>query len=498
MQVVQLIEGSPSEPVEPPTFNRREEGHDAATPDPDNAWDQDKVREATTGLSSSLAQFTERVLRSMHDQSREYREQHTTVSALVSMLYEASLENDEGRCPMVRLCLISRDKYSAFNKVETLRFGTIGRLKDPVPLSAAVLVRLGPATEHGASMLLVEGAERELLLWGIIDQQHRTRAYREFATSVSPDSIAYPEFAIEGVGRLAAIDHEKIVVQIRPSGITDEQVDPFDSAEFCEALAEGTRGLQTALNPRLGEQSERAPAVLFTKNLYQCTLRRILIAILGKRHGGALLISPTDADCLKPRFLVEYAGLHDAVHADACRRFATPTNTFSPSTDTGVESEATARQLANAIHCVSLFTRVDGAVCLDTDLRVRSFGTEVVAAANPKRLLEVQENSDGRSFTPAHPEEFGTRHRAAIRFCASLPGAVAFVVSEEGDVRAFLGVEPASDEPGDTPGTSPQHHRLADVWFWRSVPVLNLRRLPTVRSNPKAKARTDVLIEDES
>jgi hypothetical protein len=35
-------------------------------------------------------------------------------------------------------------------------------------------------------------------------------------------------------------------------------------------------------------------------------------------------------------------------------------------------------------------------------------------------------------------EQFGTRHRAMMRYCNEHPGALGFVVSQDGDIRAVL------------------------------------------------------------
>ncbi|NJO50664.1 MAG: hypothetical protein HC840_15825 [Leptolyngbyaceae cyanobacterium RM2_2_4] len=55
--------------------------------------------------------------------------------------------------------------------------------------------------------------------------------------------------------------------------------------------------------------------------------------------------------------------------------------------------------------------------------------------------------------------QFGTRHRSAARFCGKVPGAVIFVVSQDGDIRLFVHMDNGKVGIGDPfrplPGSSP-------------------------------------------
>ena len=38
---------------------------------------------------------------------------------------------------------------------------------------------------------------------------------------------------------------------------------------------------------------------------------------------------------------------------------------------------------------------------------------------------------------PINLRKFGTRHRSAYRFCMSVPGSLAFIISQDGDIRVM-------------------------------------------------------------
>jgi hypothetical protein len=84
---------------------------------------------------------------------------------------------------------------------------------------------------------------------------------------------------------------------------------------------------------------------------------------------------------------------------------------------------------------IARFSQVDGAVILTDRLELLGFGCEIRADTN--EVLELRRGSDwsARGATPVSADSFGMRHRSAFRFCSSFPGAVALVVSQDGDMK---------------------------------------------------------------
>jgi hypothetical protein len=91
---------------------------------------------------------------------------------------------------------------------------------------------------------------------------------------------------------------------------------------------------------------------------------------------------------------------------------------------------------------IAALSCVDGVVLLDKHLTVHGFGVELRndndlesvfmagdAEAGPARLREVD------------LAQFGTRHRALMRYCHQNPGALAFAVSQDGDIQAMTRID---------------------------------------------------------
>lgn len=61
--------------------------------------------------------------------------------------------------------------------------------------------------------------------------------------------------------------------------------------------------------------------------------------------------------------------------------------------------------------------------------------TDVDLTSSPPSLINAKTNE---SWADQTLEQFGgTRHRSAVRLTQVLPGAIAFVISQDGDLRVF-------------------------------------------------------------
>jgi len=98
-------------------------------------------------------------------------------------------------------------------------------------------------------------------------------------------------------------------------------------------------------------------------------------------------------------------------------------------------------QWETATRITAQASSVDGAVVLDAALSVLGFRVELCAREDeqlPECVALDPESSEPRPMGPVRLTAFGTRHRSAARFCARVPGAVAMVVSQDGETRELM------------------------------------------------------------
>jgi len=81
-------------------------------------------------------------------------------------------------------------------------------------------------------------------------------------------------------------------------------------------------------------------------------------------------------------------------------------------------------------------TAVDGAVILTDRLRLLGFGAEMLTAAKKIESVRSARSEFADKYTEVPLSAFGTRHRSAFRFCSSFEPSVAFILSQDGGVKA--------------------------------------------------------------
>lgn len=99
--------------------------------------------------------------------------------------------------------------------------------------------------------------------------------------------------------------------------------------------------------------------------------------------------------------------------------------------------EAHKNEALGCVRFIASLSKVDRFVMLDRSLTVHGFGVELRSASE---LTDISVAGDSQATTsllrPASLSQFGTRHRAMMRYCYENEGALGFVISQDGDIRA--------------------------------------------------------------
>jgi hypothetical protein len=151
-------------------------------------------------------------------------------------------------------------------------------------------------------------------------------------------------------------------------------------------------------------------------------------------HGGMILIVPAEVR--------EPVGVrvHYPIGAGAdvlAKRYVELVGS-APGGHVHVRDEVVLRA-ADAVAFVARLTAIDNALLLDTDLRVRGFGVQVIEADVPQQVFQhVSPYSED-----AHVDDLstfkGTRHPAGVIFCLRQPGeAAAIIASQDGHLSLAL------------------------------------------------------------
>jgi hypothetical protein len=333
----------------------------------------------------------------------------------------------------------------ALDHWQVVLFGT------PKALSVGSIVKLSHTCDQRTSLLVVYPDDKDQLwIWGFIDQQVRYRNFVEHEATVPSHPPGMFQIAVEDVGVLEATSGFYRLAELRRGVLSAPAVDPLQKGPVAASLAPGRERFVIECSKGATE----GLAAYQLDRIWTDTLRRLLLRIRSHGHGGSLLVGPESQGYLRHNYEINYGRLHRGMRSVALARLKA--DRFREQVRQGevgvalkvlAESEriCVARaeaesELSGALWFVSLLSRMDGAVILSPDLEVRSFGTEILVVDEPP-LVSAAEDVMAEQTSALAYDHYGTRHRSAMRYCVKVPGAVAFVVSQDGQVRCLTSIE---------------------------------------------------------
>ncbi len=173
----------------------------------------------------------------------------------------------------------------------------------------------------------------------------------------------------------------------------------------------------------------------------------VLASAIDRGHGGAFIVLPTTGSPEEFDIRCKYPA--QMQFGDDIREFWLNCVNYGQSKDDGEREQALHhwnwRRAAvfTKARILAGLSSVDGCVVVDRCLKVVGFGGEIriddgKLQATPRTL---RDKKTGGLLPEANVEQMGTRHRSAYRLAKTHPGIIAFVISQDGDLRVFCSDE---------------------------------------------------------
>jgi hypothetical protein len=326
------------------------------------------------------------------------------LEAILEVCYHASFTADEHRA--TRFAIIVCEPEDA-----DVPF----RFAKPVPFQVADLASVAPAAEIDSVLIgiSVAASADETRIWGFECGQpaadrlvvsvpgpgtlHVKRASRNFLTVLTLHGGAVREWSAKAVTPLS-------VARLFPDAVR------------AVMLSHGQSG-GTAFD---------------WERTYSDWLFGLLERIVLHGHGGTLLVVPDIAaddrgwrDLLRIKYECNDESMWPKL-LEVGEQYAVPPEHREPRV---IRSAAA---LERTLDAVARLTRVDGAVVMTDRFRVLGFGAEIVAppTAHQSSMETVRVGDRAERI-----DAYGTRHRSAFRLCAAYPRVIAFVCSQDGDIK---------------------------------------------------------------
>ena len=386
---------------------------------------------------------------------------------LLEVAYHASFMTEEGRKPGFRIAycpkLKMQNEYGSRDGLGSILPIEFPQCREFTP---AEIVGLAPAVDYRRALICVHRAEarersdnESLHIWGLIDSGsswwHRTRGGADLA--YSPPNV----FTVSStdVGNITVCIGGHVLLRLQHGQVSEPATQPLSEGPLAEIFRTATDEMyETEVTELKSADRERDQPKVF----YKPYLTRILHHVAEASHGAALLVvrDPmgsheqklaeglhTKYPCLYDRawrLLIDKAVQEVKYSRLEWRLFEGGEMTkedIHELVHLGYLMKHIDRLLSDSAEFVASLSAVDGAIVLTDRFRVLGFGAEVRVGSRLERVKRVSDNL-GKSGEYVRLESFGTRHRSAFRFCWRRKNAVAFIVSQDGGVKAAKRVGP--------------------------------------------------------
>ena len=360
--------------------------------------------EFATQLASHLAGFAEATL-AMPSAAQ--------LAALIDATFFASLHEEEAR----------RVEFGVAWQLGPRDCATVVALDPPVRVTPKNLAKLAPATWGEATSIAVRPEGDELVAWALLERS--TAAYQPLTIRALGAGVLRVEYA--GVPRALFTRGE-----IHLLGGSHDVISPAQRLTRAFACWAEAADPVKHIDPRAA------------------VITRIAVRALAHGHGGMILIIPAalaapvgvrvhyavddGANVLVQRYRQVIEGVPSA------ERLAR----LSGSRSRGLDGRVSVRDEAQiafgeAIELVARLTAIDNALLLDTDLRVRGFGVQVIEGDAPTVGFEHSNPYTNDVHVDDLSTFKGTRHPAGVLFAMRQASeAAAIIASQDGNLSLVV------------------------------------------------------------
>lgn len=388
------------------------------------------------------------------------------ILVMLEAAFHAGLQTEEGRPLRIRLAYL--DPQAPNSRTTPRRLLPFA---SSVPLNSGALAKLACAVDpRRCAIGVFSRATERPEIWGLVDSGISPwEVARNLGMADqhggAPAPVSTLEVAVNKPGELVVSSGRSHLCTLTNGQIRASTPLPL----ACGQLGQFFRGMCDRFRDHLRERQIYRPSYLTNLPLY------FVESLVGRtaraRHGATLIFVPQgfadDGAARRHELRFKYRLRESDVWGLMRERFNLEHRHFD-----NLEAAHAAGAVTNADEQVALYlegeewrtfgvaledraeliahmTGVDGAVVLDTRLRILGFGAEIRTDDAGTLKDVVLEDPDG---TRLPIDGFGTRHRSAFRLCSKDDCIACIVVSSDGPIRGVRRVG-------------------ADVHFWPSLSV---------------------------
>jgi hypothetical protein len=359
---------------------------------------------------------------------------------LLEVIYLTAGQAEENRYPQFNVVATPID-------ADTVKLGAIWKFTDSRPLTISELHRLAPAVDLKKSAILMQWDESRWHIAGLVDlgtSWYRARMGLQYEFHFPPCLF----IQVERAGNLRVYQGQYLV-----AALVDGQLERHKEIEIELSLGRVASNSIKRLWREIPFPKEEEPRD-YDSFLYVAAwnvFAALANCISQEKHGGAIIIVPAENHINATQIVTKYKQSSTMLQSAFIEYMKTRNryidfiirmeerNEASVSRDQIdiVELELVRRheQLIETIRFVAGLSGCDGAIVMSEDFCVLGFGAEI--RSDLKSETEIREMKDAlrRTTKSLNVEQFGQRHRSAIKLVSCEEQYSVLVISQDGPIR---------------------------------------------------------------
>jgi hypothetical protein len=358
------------------------------------------------------------------------------LGVLLDTVFRASMLAEDATPVRASVAWLSPSDFQEHEMKHARHSELMLRFERAKPLDPALLAELGRTTESGSSSLLVDWSGGSPMIWGILYYQRGAGTLAELPGAIEEGVHGAPDcpiLSIEGVGSILVARGEAVVGRVTRGEFARAVPTPFFTHAMGLVLHELFGVRMTLKENRYVDDGDNA----YGHALLECL--KYLLEQLDRQGGGPLVVFVLPAsmqDALKHAELPWVAAGSLEVRRLLSARIrhekaVKERQWLSPSCVTKAQALMRAR-----LDALARLACVDGALLLSPDFELVGFGARLRAPAWNGTVMEGPDGHGGGG-RPFDASRLDARHAAAVAYVGAVPGAVAFVASADGPIRAL-------------------------------------------------------------
>lgn len=377
----------------------------------------------------------------------------------LEVAYHASFLTEEDRKIKFRIAFANPNEADLFNE-----YGHFNLIKfhKKRKFDIKEILKLAPATNFEQTLIGVTIENSKLAIWGVINIGN---SWSEYHFSRNRSAILPPNLLTISVyepGNLEISRFGTTILKLANGELDSPIANCFIEGPIAEFFHKPFDQMLIEFIKELGinmkELNDEEETIASVWGTYTDFIKCILNNIKNKKHGGSLIIidsenSEQHLQSFKIKYPCSFDSAWDIVKKAEISLYKSYKSFFSALEKDSVtleefqteknhrqELEKWDKKFMDLQKLFATFSEVDGAVIIDNKLNLLGFGAEIIIPSDIKSV-HISQDPYGKSVKEIPVEIYGTRHRSVFRFCSKHKNSLAFIISQDGDVKAVTQVK---------------------------------------------------------